>query len=723
VKRATSAGGPYTQLATVTAQTYTDASLSIGANYYYVVAAVGAAGSSTDSTEVAAALLGSLPTGAAFKFTAAPAMTGITMIQNRDSVIIRVPAVANARDFRVLVQPASVTANPNGTEVVGGGTQFCAGVRQHQTRTRFVADPTSLFPYFFYTNGGNVNPTTLVAHFVANPPTSWSWFDFDTPPHREIEITGVTASMNVVVEALDRLCPFPGAIGKIHTEIALSHSAATDNAGNPWLDVTGVTTFPIVTKEEVTARYGSLIINGQGWAGGPNVQASPPAKGPYGQPAPPNPPVVLARATLAVFPLAAPPAPPAAFFDDFTNSADGFKAQPMPNWTYPRVTGGQYVAQNSKWTLYGNGFTCCQANAVLDGHGYVDAYVENGALHTNLSDWGQDVLSEVSLVPRKAAHINASTYLHVTYEVNSFATGRRYWAVTLCGSSTPGQTFDSTGAVREQIVHTTFFYQNTGMSPSTAGWNCLQVFNREGNSYAGSNWESMYNLKGGRPPVPANKGIYDLKDYLYNSIESIQDPSKIAAYTIHPESDVVVMINKPIPAANLPEVASANEQVVHSSVTSPVNVSPKQLDNPADEVAWFYKVDANGNPVAPILDDQQLVSPRTKYDLYIRNNRLIMYVNGKAALCNDFTTPTTTLNIAEAAVGFHQVLYHSLGESVERFVDPDRGAAYHYRYNTPWVDQRTWDNMGFEENVAAPADFNSATCYVHQSRGPENNEP
>jgi hypothetical protein len=126
---------------------------------------------------------------------------------------------------------------------------------------------------------------------------------------------------------------------------------------------------------------------------------------------------------------------------------------------------------------------------------------------------------------------------------------------------------------------------------------------------------------------------------------------------------------------------------------------------------------------SPILDDQQLVSPRTKYDLYIRNNRLIMYVNGQPALCNDFTTPTTTLKIADAAVGFHQVLYHSSAEFKERFVGPDQGGAYHYRYNSPWLDSRTWDNTGFEENVSAPGDFDPQTCFVHTSLGAENNEP
>jgi len=647
------------------------------------------------------------------------------VIQNRDSVIVQLPGVANARDFRVLVQPTSVAAGSNGTEIVTGGTQFCAGVQQHQARTRYAADNVTQFPYYFYLNTGLVNPNSFVLpQFFAPPPSAYSFFNLDTPPHLAVEITGVTAAMTVTVEAIDRLCPFPGIIARQHQDILLSHSGDTDHPGNPWVDASSIVTFPVVTEAEVIAKYGSLIRNGQGWAGGPNVQATPPANPPFAQPAPANPPVVLARAAITIAPLASPPTPPANFFDDFSNSNDTFQTLPVPKWTYPRYSGaGQLVLQNSKWTVYGNGFTCCGPTAPNDGRGYADAYVENGVLNTTLGDWGQDVLSEITMVPRQAAHLNGTTYLHVTYEVPSFATGRRYWAFSLCGSSTPGQTLDSTGALKEQIVHSTFFYQNTGMSPSTAGWNCLQIFNRQGNSNASSQWESMHNLDGSRPPVPPNNGLYDLADYIYNSIPSIANPSKIATYTTHPESDVVVLINKPIPAAYLPEVGGTNEQVVQSPVTSPVNVSPLQLDNPAGEVAWFYSVDKNGNPVAPILDDQQLVSPRTKYDLYIRNNRIIMYVNGQARLCNDFTTPTTTLNIADAAVGFHQVMYHSSGEFVERFFDPDRGAAYYYRYNSPWIDQRTWDNMGFEENTSAPSDFNPSTCFAHKSLGPENNEP
>jgi len=43
---------------------------------------------------------GSLPSGPGINFTSAPALRGITMVQSRDSVIVKFPTVANARDFR-----------------------------------------------------------------------------------------------------------------------------------------------------------------------------------------------------------------------------------------------------------------------------------------------------------------------------------------------------------------------------------------------------------------------------------------------------------------------------------------------------------------------------------------------------------------------------------------------------------------------------------------------
>jgi hypothetical protein len=59
VKRATTNGGPYAQIAAPTSVTYSDASVTNGTTYYYVVSAVNSAGESSNSAQVTATPAGS----------------------------------------------------------------------------------------------------------------------------------------------------------------------------------------------------------------------------------------------------------------------------------------------------------------------------------------------------------------------------------------------------------------------------------------------------------------------------------------------------------------------------------------------------------------------------------------------------------------------------------------------------------------------------------------
>lgn len=61
VKRATTSGGPYTQIAAPTAPGYTDTGLTNGTSYFYVVSALNAAGESANSSQASATPVSSAP--------------------------------------------------------------------------------------------------------------------------------------------------------------------------------------------------------------------------------------------------------------------------------------------------------------------------------------------------------------------------------------------------------------------------------------------------------------------------------------------------------------------------------------------------------------------------------------------------------------------------------------------------------------------------------------
>jgi len=146
---------------------------------------------------------------------AAPAMAQVNYVPNRDSVVMVVPAVTGARDYRVFRIPAGVTiADMNGAEQVNGAIIHCAGYRQHNDK--FTGTRELL---------------------------------------RVIEVTDVQGPTTLVVEALDTPCPYSGAMAPQHEDIQVTIDEV------PPIDRIR---FSLYTPAEIRARFGSLILNGHG---------------------------------------------------------------------------------------------------------------------------------------------------------------------------------------------------------------------------------------------------------------------------------------------------------------------------------------------------------------------------------------------------------------------------------------------------------------------------
>lgn len=434
---------------------------------------------------------------------------------------------------------------------------------------------------------------------------------------RRVEVAGLTGETRLVVEALDTPCPFTGVQGSKHGTVAVDNVDVEPAAQG---------SFDVRTDAEIAAEYGSLIVNGH--ASGPKPSA----------PAPLLPTKVLARTTLKVTPTGT-AGSPLTFFEDFVEKDQPVFVSELP--VFDRTQQAKlYENERFTFTTYGADLS--------------QTFIDRGRLHTLLADWHQEIFSSNVMYPRKTVSLSGSAYLHVTFRVASNATQRRYWWLVLCGAGAAGQTLDENGRLLGNIIQTPFFYQDDGLSPSVEGWNCLQVFPRDGYGF---------------PLPPDDK---------------------------NPESDVRVMVNLP-------------DKPIRENV---VNVSPPMFPEEIGAPSWYRQIDASGNPVLPILDDQLLIAPSARFDFFIRRDRVVMYVDGEQRLCNDF--PDVALTMPEAALGFGQVLYHTAAERLE-FNAPywDRTGQRYYLDNTPFIDARAWDDIGYSEGVGAPEDLDVTRCYVH----------
>ncbi len=590
--------------------------------------------------------------------TPAPDLGEVRVVPNRSSVILEVPVVAGARDYRVFALAPGVVATSDGAgrEHLAGATITCAGRRQRNQCSR-----DAQLPIRYENELLDLPDCTDPGHL-----------DVATPVMTRIEVNGVAPGTTFIVEALDRLCPFPGLLGNAPDAFAFGAS----DLGGPMVDVVvdGAAyavpllpaTFPVRTEAEIRAGYGSMIYNGQG----PNLPVMDPAspafpESPYvrvGQPAPADDPVVLARATITASPLDRDAFPPGIaaddYFDDFADDDQPQLVRASGNFA-PVITGQtadeMALYQTARWNLYS------------PTREFGQVFVDHGQLHMIFGDPAQGSMATQAMYPRRpvALPTAADRYLHVTYEVTHNESARRYEAFSLCGADAPGQTYDGEIPRSAPLPRPGFMNAVDTTRTSPLGWNCLYLVPR-GNGYG--------LVPGGDVPSHSDTSM------------------KVTVVASHPA----------------PTTMAEYDGVRIAAFAR--NVGPDH-DVPYPDT-WVRAIDATGAPAGPLLDD--VLSPwlRTRFDVYVRRDRVILYANGTQRLCANLQAAPLTM--AEGALGLWSVLYHSSAEFAElRAHDPSSRPStgqHHILANTPFATPIQWDNVGFREDDRAPGDFDAARC-------------
>ncbi|WP_246070398.1 lytic polysaccharide monooxygenase [Paenibacillus kobensis] len=189
VKRATTTGGPYTNIANVTTNSYTDMSLTNGTTYYYVVSASNTGGSSANSAQAS----GTPTAGVTMNPPAAPA--SITATAGNAQVALTWAASADATSYTVkratttggpYTNIATVTTNSyTNTGLTNGTTYYYVVSASNSNGSSANSAQASATPA-----GGTTTPSSLVVQYKTGDTNA---SDNQIKAHFNIKNTGTSA--------------------------------------------------------------------------------------------------------------------------------------------------------------------------------------------------------------------------------------------------------------------------------------------------------------------------------------------------------------------------------------------------------------------------------------------------------------------------------------------------------------------------------------------------
>jgi hypothetical protein len=568
---------------------------------------------------------------------AMPYIQQLKVISRRDSIILYLPNVAGAADYRAYVVDNNVTFN--GTQP-RNAVIACAGYRDRHY------------------------------DLVLNGATPWREL------LQELELPGLTTNGNytVVVEAITTPCPFTGVMSASDNEITVNDKT------NAW---SGNSHASFRSFDTVRSLYGNEIINGQGsqtsWTDRMNLSVL------RGTPVDPNStvipkdPTVIARSAIAITKPAVDEAVNAPVIDVGANSmvddfSDNLVVSPSSitnNFEMSNNNGPWFAPLATipgRWAFWGDFVQHVDGESGLftNVHG-LQLFQRYGRLYQTSGDAVQccmtDMLfSSLKTLPQQLDQSNQK-YVHSFFRVNSDASSRRYWVWLMCGGDTQGELVDLN-------THMPLF--RPFMDPGDFG-----PMSTVANSFTGKNPSMQHGLE------PNSTTRYNKECLQFVQIGG-GDTGWPSGRTRTNNRMFLVLHPKDVAQGTISYGTSGSEQYADPNFP-----------------AWAWRVDASGNYNGPMMEPFDQISPLTHFDVFVRPDRVVVFINGRQAICANITSRPLTMKYGLIMYG--SVLYHSSAEQEESEVF--NMADYHYRLNEPISDTRSWDSIGHSQMMDIPTNI------------------
>jgi hypothetical protein len=305
----------------------------------------------------------------------------------------------------------------------------------------------------------------------------------------------------------------------------------------------------------------------------------------------------------------------------------------------------------------------------------LQVFQQHGRLYTTFGDGGQDVGGAISIASLKTAplQMDPTKYIHAMFRVNSESSGRRYWTWTLCGGQTAAELQDPT--THEYKIHPVFLETSFDAGATASG-----------TLYA-DNPSVAHPQLGALAKAAAQSS--NAKECLSMAMDGTPE---------YPRSD-----------GNVRSSAVIRAQIHPAGYVKGAIPLGNAASDPTGGAGFRYKLDGNKQYAGPLLGPWDQVNPLTHYDMFVRPDRLVVFINGREGFCVDLSGRPLTMKYG--IVTFGDLLYHSALEWQNISAPAQNGYPtfasqdYQVTLNTPIATSRAWDVLSQAQQIDIPAQF------------------